>query len=56
MFGPEIKLSKTFNSIVSSMWSNNGDALSFQYAGTGALKVLFQLIILMLHIGIRNLK
>ncbi len=40
LIGPEGGLNKQFNSILSSLWSNNGDAISHQYAGTGALKVI----------------
>ena len=57
----EMVMNKAFEEMFNSMWADNGDAISKQYAGTAALKVvclLFKLLftILKLAIKIRLLK
>jgi len=39
---PDEKLDPNSKKVISTIWANNGDAISHQYAGTGALKVFFK--------------
>lgn len=41
LIAPEIGLDRTVKLKLQTMWANNGDCISKQYAGTNALKVKF---------------